>query len=266
MSIAIKAENLSISAGRREILSLPSLQIEKGEIFGILGPNGAGKSTFIKSLIGLGNISGSLEVLGQDITTSSHAGLTQLRRCVGYVPQMPPIQGIMPLTLREVVLTGRCPSAAPGKGQSKHNMQIADKWIGHFGLGNIVSQRYCDCSGGEQRKTLLARAMTQNPKLLLLDEPTANLDIRSREQMISLVSEINSDLGVTVVLICHELEVLPASCDKLMVIKDSKPISIGRPKTVLSDQLVTTLYGHHLRLHEYAGRYFAIPDREAAHD
>ena len=262
---AIQLDGLSVSAGRKAILSVGSLHIRQGELVGLLGPNGAGKSTLLRCLLGMqGRVRGDVTVLGQQVVILRSIGLAELRRRIGYVPQLLPARSEMPLTVREVVAIGRTGIAGLLRPLRRKDWRVVDEWIDRLGLTTLTGRGFGEISGGEQRKTLIARAMVQEPELLLLDEPTANLDLGWRERIVQIMGELYCSLHLTVVLVCHELEVLPACCGRVVVLNEGDVVADGRPDEVLSTTMIESLYGPGLDVIRGAGRWAVVPG-EAAH-
>ena len=260
MTTAIQLNRLVVHAGRRDILSAPHLELAQGELVGLLGPNGAGKTTLLRCLLGIqGHASGRVEVLGRHVGEIGNGELARLRRKIGYVPQILPARSEMPLTVREVVAIGRTGIAGLLRPLRSDDWRIVDEWIERLGLSNLSRQGFGEISGGEQRKTLIARAMVQQPELLLLDEPTANLDLGWRERIVEIIDELYQSMRLTVMLVCHELEVLPASCGRVVVLDAGRIIDDGPPEDVLSTDMITSLYGPGLAVVRSAGRWAVVP-------
>jgi len=262
---AVQLDDLIVRAGRRTILSVDSLRLERGELVGLLGPNGSGKTTLLRCLLGMqGRVRGRAEVLGRPVGDLGSGGLAGLRRRIGYVPQILPARSEMPLTVREVVAIGRTGIAGLLHPLKRSDWQFVDEWIERLGLTGLAGQGFGEISGGEQRKTLIARAMVQHPELLLLDEPTANLDLGWRERIVQVIDELHRSLRLTVVLVCHELEVLPTCCGGVVVLDAGRLVADGRPDEVLSTARIGSLYGPGLAVVAGAGRWAVVPG-EAAH-
>jgi len=261
---AIDVRDLSVRAGNRTILSIGELTVHEGEFLGVLGPNGAGKSTFLRCCLAMqGRASGRIAVLGQQIDRLSFRRLGLLRRRIGYVPQLLSVPGEMPLTVREVVAIGRTGIVGLLRPLRREDWRIVDEWIDRLGLSALARRGYGEISGGEQRKTLIARAMVQQPQMLLLDELTANLDLRSREQIVRTVQELYEATRLTVVLVCHELEVLPACCGRVALLSDGLLLADGTPDEVLTDERFESLYGPGLSILRRAGRLAVVPTEVA---
>lgn len=253
-----------VRAGRRTILSVDALSVEAGAFVAVIGPNGAGKSTLLKTLVGIQRAAGTVRVLGRTVGDLGAGGLARLRRRIGYVPQVLAERSELPLTLREVVAIGRTGIAGLGRRLGREDWRRVDEWLGRLGLAPLAGQAYSNLSGGEQRKALIAKAMVQDPDLLLLDEPTANLDLAWRERIVETLESLFRDVPVTVLLVCHDLEVIPACCGRLVLLEDGAVAADGPPAGVLTSDRVARLYGTHLEVLHRRGRYVVVPQGEAA--
>jgi iron complex transport system ATP-binding protein len=263
---AIQIDQLHVRAGRTPLLHIEQLEIGAGEVFGLIGPNGAGKSTLLRTIIGRQRgVSGSLSVLGQLLDRLDPTGKTRLRRRIGYVPQSLEARPELPLTVREVVAIGRSGLSGLFRRLQREDWHIIDQWIDRLGLGDLRHRAYGDCSGGEQRKTLIAQAMVQQPQLLLLDEPTAYLDLGWREQIVQTLDELYAETKLTILLVCHELEVLPQSCTRLAILDHGTLVATGDPTEVLTDERIASLYGPGLTVRHTGGRHMVTPTTEASH-
>ena len=255
----VEIADLRVTGGRRTLLAIERLSIDRGDVFAVLGPNGAGKTTLLKALVGFVRAAGRLRVLGHDVPRLAASAMCRLRRRVGYLPQLMPSGGEMPLTLREVVAVGRTGVAGLCRPLRSEDWRIVDEWIERLGLAGMSRQGWGELSGGEQRKTLIAKAMVQQPEVLLLDEPTANLDLSWRERIVDTLEQLYAQTRLTVVLVCHELEVLPACCRRVMVLADGRPAATGAPEDVLTSQRVAAIYGAGLEVVRAGGRYATVP-------
>jgi iron complex transport system ATP-binding protein len=257
---ALKCDGVKVHAGRRCVLDAEQLTAGAGEITAIMGPNGAGKTTLLRACLGLVTpSSGSISMLGEDVPSLRGAALASLRRRIGYVPQLLPAHGELPLTVREVVAIGRTARAGLFHRLSAEDWEAVDSWIERLGLASLAGRAFSQISGGEQRKTIIARAMAQEPELLLLDEPTANLDLGWRERIVETIEGLYAQTGVTVILVCHELEVLPPSCHQVLLLETGRVSATGTPEEVFSTERVKGLYGANLRALHRDGRHAVIP-------
>ncbi len=229
---AVHIEDLSVHYGKTAALADVHLDVAEGEYLGIIGPNGGGKSTLLKAMLGLVKPSaGKIEVFGAPPGSG--------RAAVGYVPQLASMDKRFPITLLEVILTGRLKKTlAPLFSYSKEDEAAALSLAQRVGVGGLVSRRLSDLSGGEFQKMLIARALAAEPKLLMLDEPTASVDAASREQIYKLLSELNRDM--TIILVTHDLFAVSAQVKKLACL-NGRLVYHGAPE--LTSGVVNSLYG-----------------------
>jgi len=260
MTGAIEIEHLRVAHGRRTLLHVEHFRVAPGEVVTILGPNGAGKSTLLKCLNGLVRpTSGSVRVLGMPVSGRNAPPLAQLRQRVAYLAQILAPGSEMPLTVREVVATGRAGVAGLFRPLRRNDWRAVDQWIERLGLAMLAEQPYSLLSGGEQRKALLAMAMVQQPDVLLLDEPAANLDLFWREQIVATLEQLYRQRPMTIVLVCHELETIPPSCDRVLLLDSGTVAACGLVADVLTPERVTAMYGHGLRAICVGGRRLLVP-------
>jgi iron complex transport system ATP-binding protein len=225
-----------------------------------MGPNGAGKTTLLRACLGLAKPArGEVVVLGEDVRSLRGAALAGLRRRIGYVPQLLPARSELPLTVREVVAIGRTAHAGLFHPLSRDDWQTVDQWMDRLGLTALADRAFSQISGGEQRKTIIARAMAQEPELLLLDEPTANLDLGWRERIVETVQTLHAQTRITVLLVCHDLEVLPPACRQVVLLDAGRVSATGSPETVFTTERVSRLYGATLRAVHQGGRHAVVP-------
>jgi ABC-type cobalamin/Fe3+-siderophores transport system ATPase subunit len=257
---AIEVQDLRVTVRGRDVLELSHWQVEAGSFVALMGPNGAGKTTLLRVLLGLQPIaSGCVHVLGQDVHKLAWRALAQLRQKIGYVPQLPPVTGDMPLTVREVVAIGRTAAAGLLRRLTPADWQKVDEWLARLGLHQHRHRAFHELSGGEQRKVLLARALAQEPALLLLDEPTAHLDLGWREQWVQLLQQLHAETGQTLLLVCHELEVLPPACRCVLLLQEGRPLAEGLVEQVFTPERLRALYGEGLGIWHKDGRHVVVP-------
>jgi len=242
------------------VLDIDRLEIPAREIVAIMGQNGAGKTTILRSCLGFVTpVRGEVSVLSCNLSGLRGSALAGLRRRIGYVPQLLPARSELPLTVREVVAIGRTGRAGLFRSLSPDDWQIVDEWIDRFGLASLCQCAFGEISGGEQRKTIIARAMAQQPELLLLDEPTANLDLGWRERIVETIQHLHGETSITTVLVCHEPEVLPMACRNVVLLDQGRVLAAGTPESVFTTERVASLYGTVLSVVHEGGRHAVIP-------
>lgn len=257
---AVEMRGVELRLGRGFRLEVPALRVAPGELVALLGPNGAGKSTLLRTVLGLIRPAvGELRVLGEAVPALRSGALAALRRRIGYVPQLLPPRSELPVTLREVVAIGRTARAGLGRRLRREDWAVVDAWLERLGLAALAERTFAELSGGEQRKALLARAMAQEPELLLLDEPAANLDLGWREQLVATLEALYRKTPLTVLLVCHELEVLPPACRRVVLLENGRPTATGTPEEVFNRERVCRLYGAGLLAVHAGGRHAVVP-------
>jgi cobalamin transport system ATP-binding protein len=229
----IEAERVSFAYGRRPVLAGVSLAVAAGELVGVIGPNGGGKTTLVRILSGvLAPDAGSVRLGGRPLAEHRRR---ELARRLAVVPQDPTLE--FPFTALEVVLMGRSPHLAalgfPGARAAMARLAVAD-------LENRPLDRL---SGGERQRVLLARALAQEPEVLLLDEPTTHLDLRHQAGIYDVVHELARGRGVAVVSVLHDLNLAALYCDRLVLLAGGRVVRDGPPAAVLDAGLLGTAYG-----------------------
>jgi iron complex transport system ATP-binding protein len=225
-----------------------SFDLAEGEIFGVLGPNSAGKTTLIRLLSRVVlPTRGTIAVEGVPLASMSRADLA---RRVAVVPQDMP-QGL-PFTVRELVLMGRYPHAPRRFFETPEDLSVASAAMAATGVLDLAEARVGVLSGGERQRVALARALAQEPRLLVLDEPTAHLDLRYQVECVTLLRRVNRERGTTIVLVTHDLNLAGALCDRLLLLADGRVARLGTPDDVLDAARLTAVYGCEVAVERHA--------------
>lgn len=234
-----------------------SLAISKAELVGIIGPNGAGKTTLLNVIAGFERFEGTLSLFGRRET---HRRSRKARLRIGYVPQSFPIDPSFPILASEAVMTGAIGRTglfrSPGRQENERVMQLMEMMrvahLAHRPLGQL--------SGGERQKVSLARAILQEPDILLLDEPTANLDIAVQKEVLKLIDEIHKEGNLTFLFVTHDFTMLPAAMDRAVLLDHGKVVFDGDIDTALSGETLSRLFGYPLNTFKRDGRRFVSYD------
>lgn len=253
-------EDVTITRRGQQILQSLSLSIRAGDFWGIVGPNGAGKTTLLRLLAGvLPPCQGRARLLGRDITRGGHVTpvLSPARRDVGVLLQRHNFSTHVPFTIRDVVAFGRIPHRRWGR-LSAADHEAVDHAIGTLDLTGMQQRLYNALSGGEQQKVQLARLLAQSPRLILLDEPTAGLDLDWQERLTALVGALHTEHACTVVMVTHDIDRLPACCTNVLLLKGGRQIAQGPPETVFADDVLSRLYGCRVEVIRGNGRFSAV--------
>jgi ABC-type cobalamin/Fe3+-siderophores transport system ATPase subunit len=257
--ISLKADNVKVKRTGRVILDLNQLSVEEGEFVSVLGSNGAGKTTLLKLLCGLVKPNeGLAEFNGTNLSDVSEWGKTNLRKRIGYIPQQAEYNSELPFTLREIVSMGRTGARGLFGRESIQGGGLIDYWIERLGLADFSGQTFNTLSGGEQQKALLARAMVQQPDMLMLDEPCGNLDFHWKQQITDIISELHKETGITVVMVSHETELVPAGCRRVIIMNNGRIIADGGTEEVFNSGALEKAYGCKIKAVDIGGRKFAV--------
>lgn len=248
---AIEVEGLSFSyhaiegQGRKWTLDHLSFHVGAGEILGIVGPNGSGKSSLLKILSGLLPAGkGDVRLGGLSLRKRSQADVA---RIVAVVPQE--YVQVFPFTVAETVLMGRFPHRTArwwslGIGdETANDLTCAHQAMVDTDVFSLADRLVSDLSGGERQRVVIARALAQEPKILLLDEPTAFLDINHQIEICSLVTRLRAERQLTVVLVSHDLNVASQYCDRVLMLKDGGLCRIGSPEETIRPDVLRMVYG-----------------------
>jgi len=257
--MTLTVEDLGVGYGKRaDVLSDVGLEVARGELIGLLGPNGSGKSTLIKTIAGITRKKrGTLRWDGTiDLDALPRRELAKL---VAYVPQS--IQLSYSLDVREAVLLGRTPYF--GTRPSDEDWRHVDAALELLGLAELADRRVTELSGGQAQRVLIARALAQDPTVLLLDEPTSALDIRYQWQTLSLARKVARDNSVAAVIAIHDLNQAARFCDRVVFLHGGTVLAAGRPVDVYSSELIAQVYGVDVELSLYKGFVEVHPASDA---
>ena len=224
--------------GAHAVLTGVDLDVAPGEIVGLLGRNGAGKSTLLRIACGLlAPEAGTVQIDGQPV---SGLDRRQRARAVALVPQETHFP--FPFSVAEVVLMGRTPHLGWLGFESRRDLAAAQSAMEQLGIEDLAARSVLSLSGGERQLAVVARALAQGPRLLLLDEPTAFLDLRHRLQVLGRVRELAAT-GAGALVVSHDLAVAARSCDRLALLADGRILAAGPPAQVLTPALLREAFG-----------------------
>ena len=238
MNPILRIENASFSYNRGEkIFEDINLEVNKSDVLCILGPNGTGKSTLIKCINGLLNLDSGDIFLNS--TNISEMARTDLAKMVGYIPQSH--SSTFAFSVFDVILMGRAPHLNVTSVPGKKDFKIADKAMESLGISHLKDKSYTEISGGEKQMVLLARVLTQEPELLLLDEPTSHLDFGNQIRTLDVINRL-SENGLSVVMTSHYPDHAFLSSNKVAIMKDRGIMDIGKPENVVTEENMKKAY------------------------
>ena len=235
----IELDDVSLGYDHRAILHNVNMKARPGQILGLVGPNGSGKSTLIKGMTRVIDLlSGRISVDGRDIETIKH---DEMARLVATVPQSPALPGAF--TAFEVVLMGRTPHLGLLRYEGGKDLAIAWQAMAATNTRSFADRIVSELSGGERQRLIIARALTQQPKAMLLDEPTANLDINHQVEILNLVKSLCLEQSLTVIIALHDLNLAAQYCDWLVMLNGGKVYAEGTPLDILTAPNIKKVYG-----------------------
>ncbi|MSQ61717.1 MAG: ABC transporter ATP-binding protein [Dehalococcoidia bacterium] len=256
MTAALEIRGLHVAYGARTVLSGIHLAVQRGEVLGLVGPNGCGKTTLIRAITRVTPWR-SGEVLVGNVPVS---GLSrrELAQRIAVVPQMTPLP--IGYSALDVVLMGRTPHLGFLEHEGADDYAIAREALARAGAAALAERRVDELSGGEQQNVVLARALAQRTPVLLLDEPTAHLDIGHQMAVAALVRTLAHDHGVAVLAAIHDLTLASLSCDRVAVMAGGGLLAEGTPEQALTVENIERAYGVRVRvLHDAAPAPVIVP-------
>ncbi len=238
-----------------------SVSIERGSLTGLLGPNGCGKTTLLSLMAGVQRPDrGAVMLEGGDISRFTRR---QIAQRVAAVPQE--THPAFDYSVMEMVLMGRHPHLGAFALEGPADIAIAQEMLASTGTAHLFDRAYMTLSGGEKQRVVIASALAQSPDLLLLDEPTASLDLGFQLDIASLLQRLNAELGVTMVLATHDLNLAASLCTHVVMLRNGIILAQGPTAGVLNARMVRELYGVEadVRFHDAAGHLTIVPLRRA---
>ena len=251
----LEVKGLRVSLGSSEILKNVSFKVEKGEVVGLLGPNGSGKSTLLRTIFGvLKPLGGVVYFNGKNLAELERKDVAKL---LGYLPQEASDTG---LKVKEVVMLGRTPYIH-GISFKEGDLTAVREALRLVGLSDFEERRFFELSGGEKQKVMLARVFAQHTDVLLLDEPTAHLDISSQLEIMGLIRGRVRE-GCSAFLAIHDINLASAYCDRLLLIKRGEIFAAGKPEEVITRENIREVYGADVEVRRIGGNILVIPSRK----
>ena len=237
---AVELQDVVISYRDNLALRGVTLKVESGEFVGVIGPNGAGKTTLLSVIDGLTRLArGRVIVLGHEVGRNDGRAL---RRRVGYVAQAQSIDRRMPMNVREVVMLGRYGILGLFHRPGSADWAIVDDVLELVGMAPLAGRPIGHLSGGEQQRVAIARCLAQKPDLFLLDEPTAALDWRAQRELLDLVRKVHDSSRLTTLFVTHDLSAVPATCDRIVLMKQGRIVDDGAPAALLTSETLSRLF------------------------
>lgn len=234
----VQVENVSFSYNGRPVLLDVSFNVAVGDFVGVLGPNGTGKTTLLNLIDGiLPPQGGAIRIDGVEVKKMRR---DELARIVAVVPQEQP--PVFPFRVLEVVLMGRAPHLGKWRFEGDKDLAIVQRALEMTDTLDLADRTMNRLSGGERQRVLIARALSQEPKLLLLDEPTASLDIRHQVEFFNLIKMLNKMQSMTVIAVTHDINLAVLYCDRIILMQEGRIRASGRPDEVITEENIQAVY------------------------
>ena len=255
---AIELQQVTVVLGGRPVVDRIDMAVAEGEWIGLIGPNGAGKTTLLRAIAGLVRFSGDIALRG---CSTRDLGRAELARLIAVVPQQPTTPPWM--TVGEYVLLGRTPHLGTFSRESRGDRAAAALALARLDLLGYGARRLDTLSGGEKQRAVVARALAQDARIVLLDEPTAALDIGHQQQALELLDTLRAESGLTLVAAMHDLTLAAQYADRMVLIDQGRVEADGAPRDVITEAAVARHYGAAIRIVELDGALAVVPSRSA---
>ncbi|MCG3612237.1 ABC transporter ATP-binding protein [Clostridioides difficile] len=234
----LKTNNLSVGYNNKVVISNINVEVKNGEILCLLGSNGAGKTTLLRSLSKLiSPVKGEIYLNGVNINCISRKALSKKMALVLTNRLLGDL-----MTVQDIVNIGRYPYTGFFGSLSKKDLIMVDEALESVDALHLKKRYFDELSDGEKQKVLVARALVQEPEIIILDEPTTHLDIKHRLELINILKKLSKEKSISVILSLHEIDIALKSCDKVALIKNNKVIAYGQPEDVVDEDIINSLY------------------------
>ena len=251
----LRLDGISVRLSGREILHDVGFTVRPGEFTGLIGPNGAGKTTILRVILGLlPPTSGTVTVAGRP---HGRRGRGHGASLIGYVPQKLLIEPDMPLRVRDVVALGIDGNRLGIPFPSRARRDLVAETLRAVGADGYADARVGELSGGEQQRVMIAHALISRPRLLLLDEPLANLDIRSAQGIVAVLARLAHEQRIAVLISAHDMNPLAPVMDRIVYVAAGRA-AVGRADEVLRTEVLSKLYGQHVDVLRVHGRVVIV--------
>lgn len=236
--LAIQVNNLDFEYGNKKVLKDISLNIEKGKFISIIGPNGSGKSTLLKNINRIFMPkAGNIQIEDMNIKKMK---TKELAKKVALVPQDTIID--YEFTVEDIVLMGRHPFKGRFQKENEDDYRIVQNALEQTNTIHLKDRIITEISGGERQRVIIAKALAQNPSIILLDEPTSHLDINHQIEILNLLRKLNKENGTTIVLVIHDINLAARYSDEIVMLNEGKILGIGKPEEVITNINIERAY------------------------
>ncbi|HTK24474.1 MAG TPA: ABC transporter ATP-binding protein [Gaiella sp.] len=256
---AISLERVTVTLGGREVVREVTAEIETGDWVALIGPNGAGKTSLLRAVAGLLPCDGSVSLEGASLAELGRRERAQRLALVPQEPRTPPW-----LTVAEYVLMGRTPYLRPLAREGDADHDAAARALSRLDLDELAERTLGTLSGGERQRVVVARALAQEASIVLLDEPTASLDIGHQQQALDLLDALRETEGLTLVAAMHDLTLAAQYADRVLLLDQGRVVADGAPAEVLTEEALAQHYGARVRVVTLDDGVAVLPARRAS--
>lgn len=256
---AIELANVTVLLGGRAVVDGISANVGRGEWIGLIGPNGAGKTTLLRAIARLVPFAGTIALDGRATADMHRAELARLLALVPQEPSTPPW-----MTVGEYVLLGRTPHLGLLAKEGRRDQEAAGEALARLDLLDYRERRLGTLSGGEKQRVVVARALAQEARIVLLDEPTASLDIGHQQQAFELLDALRGESELTLVAAMHDLTLAAQYADRMLLLDGGQIVAQGAPHDVLTESVIARHYDATIQVVRVDGRIAVVPTRPAA--
>jgi ABC-type Mn2+/Zn2+ transport system ATPase subunit len=253
----IELEEVTVRKAKGLPLTGISLRVERNEFLGIIGPNGAGKTTLLNVIAGFERFEGVFRLFGR---RESWRRSRETRLRIGYVPQLFPVDPAFPILVSEAVMTGAIGRLGPFRSPGKTEREKAARLMEMMRVSHLAERPLGQLSGGERQKVSLARAILQEPDILLLDEPTAGLDIAVQREVLALINEIHRREQMTFLYVTHDFTMLPAAMRRVVLLDRGRAVFDGDVAAAISSETLSGVFRYPIEIFKRNGRRYVSYD------
>jgi iron complex transport system ATP-binding protein len=256
-SAVLDLKSVTVVLGGEKVVDSVSLSIESGNWLSIIGPNGSGKSSFLRAIAGIVPSTGSILYDGMDLSQLAPKQRAQTISIVPQIPVVPPRVKVL-----DYILLGRTPYLGRGFQPTKEDLRYVLSVIDDLDLGNVAERYVTEMSGGERQRVIIARALVQQPKILLLDEPTTALDLGHQQEVLELVDKQRQSLGLTVISAFHDLTLASQYGTSMALLVNGVVTNSGMPTEVITEDSLKEIYGANVSIYRDGETLSVVPKRQ----